>query len=159
MLARRLSRRGVPLSVGSLAVLLAQESASASMPTRLIGSTAQAASLIAAGRAVTAGVVSAEVVTLTEGVLKTMLLSKIKFVTVALMLVAVVGGVGGMFRARLNTAMADQPNATRGRSTDQGHEGSGGLGHGAVAESGVNVLPRARTCPNPRVRFPSRATD
>ena len=50
MLARRLSRRGVSLAVGSLAVLLAQESASASMPTKLIGSTAQAASLFASER-------------------------------------------------------------------------------------------------------------
>ena len=74
MLAKRLSRRGVSLSVGSLAVLLAQESASASMPTRLIGSTAQAASLFAAGGAVTAGVVSAEVAALTGEVLKIMLL-------------------------------------------------------------------------------------
>src|SRR5262249_14704638 len=40
MLAKRLARRGVSLSVGSLAVLLAQESASASMPTQLIGPTA-----------------------------------------------------------------------------------------------------------------------
>ena len=49
MLAKRLSRRGVSPSAGSLAVLLAQESASAGMPTKLIGSTAQAASQFAAG--------------------------------------------------------------------------------------------------------------
>ena len=102
MLARRLSRRGVPLSGGSLAVLLAQESASASMPTRLIGSTAQAASLIAAGRAVTAGMVSAEVAALTREVLKMMLLSKIK-VGVAMFLVAsalAVGGTGLAYRVQ-----------------------------------------------------------
>jgi hypothetical protein len=45
MLARRLSRQGVSLSVSSLAVFLAQESAAASLPPRLIDSTAQAASL------------------------------------------------------------------------------------------------------------------
>ena len=44
------------------------------MPTRLIDSTAQAASLFAAGGAVTAGVVSAEVAALTGEVLKIMLL-------------------------------------------------------------------------------------
>jgi len=49
MLARRLSRQGVSLSAGSLAVLLAQESASAGMPMRLIGPTTKAASLFAAG--------------------------------------------------------------------------------------------------------------
>ncbi len=85
MLARRLSRQGVSLSVSGLAVLLAQEAASASMPPRLIGSTAQAASLFAAGGAVTAGAVSAEVTALTEKVLKIMLLSKIK-ITAAVLL-------------------------------------------------------------------------
>ncbi len=49
MLARRLSRRGMSLSIGSLAVVVAQDAASASMPTRLIGSSARAASLFAAG--------------------------------------------------------------------------------------------------------------
>jgi RNA polymerase sigma factor (sigma-70 family) len=51
MLARRLSRRGGSLAVGSLTVHLARESASACMPTNLIGSTARAASLFAAGGA------------------------------------------------------------------------------------------------------------
>src|SRR5207342_3439664 len=64
MLARRLSRRGVSLSAGALAVLLAQEAASASMPTRLIGSTAQAASLFATAGALRAGMISAEVTAL-----------------------------------------------------------------------------------------------
>src|SRR5262249_23987558 len=58
MLAKRLARRGISLSVGSLAVLLARESASASMPGQLIFPTVRAASLFAAGRAVTTGVVS-----------------------------------------------------------------------------------------------------
>ncbi len=69
LLARRLSRGGVPLSAGSLALLLAQESASAAVPGELIGPTAQAASLFAAGRAALAGVASAEVVTLARQVL------------------------------------------------------------------------------------------
>ena len=90
MLASRLARRGVSLPVGSLAVLLAQESASASMPTRLIGSTAQAASLFAAGGAQTAGVVSAEVVALSREVLKMMLLSKIKVVMAMLLALGIV---------------------------------------------------------------------
>ena len=78
LLKRRLSRSGSTLSVGSLAVLLAQESASAGgMPTQLIGPTARAASLFAAGGAVTVGVVPAGVVALTGEVMKMMLLSKI----------------------------------------------------------------------------------
>jgi RNA polymerase sigma factor (sigma-70 family) len=87
MLAKRLGRRGVTLPVGSLAVLLAQESASAGMPTQLICPTAKAASLFAAGGAATAGVVSAEVVSLVGEVLKAMLLGRLK-VALAMLLLA-----------------------------------------------------------------------
>jgi WD40 repeat protein len=86
MLAKRLARRGVSLSVGTLAVLLAREAASASTPSQLICPTARAASLFAARGAVTAGVVSAEVVGLTGDVLKIMLLGRLK-VAAALLLV------------------------------------------------------------------------
>jgi hypothetical protein len=101
MLATRLSRRGVSLSAGSLAVLLAQESASAGMPTRLIAPTAQAASLFAAGGTATAGAVPAKVVALTGEVMKMMLLSKIRSIA-AMVLVAsglVVGGTGLSYQA------------------------------------------------------------
>jgi hypothetical protein len=102
MLAKRMARRGVSLSVGSLATLLAQESASARIPTNLIGSTARAASLIAAGGAVTAGVVSAEVAALTVEVLKIMVLSKIKVVTAMLLVVCALaaGGTSLAYRAK-----------------------------------------------------------
>jgi RNA polymerase sigma factor (sigma-70 family) len=102
MLARRLSRWDMSLSVGSLAVWLAQESASASMPTKLIGSTAQAASLIAAGEAATAGMVSAEAVALTGEVLKVMLLGKLKIVTATLLVASALaaGGTGLAYQAQ-----------------------------------------------------------
>jgi RNA polymerase sigma factor (sigma-70 family) len=104
MLARRLSRQGVSLTVSSLAVLMAEESASASMPTGLIGFTVRAASLIAAGgtATATAGVVPAGLVTLMEEVMKMMVLSKIK-VAAAMLTVAsavAVGGTGLAYRAQ-----------------------------------------------------------
>jgi hypothetical protein len=104
LLATRLSRRGVSLSAGTLAALLAQESASASMPTQLISSTIQAASLLAAGGAVTAGVVSAEVAALIGEVLNIMLLGKLKIATAVLLAASVVvaGGTGLSYRARAN---------------------------------------------------------
>jgi RNA polymerase sigma factor (sigma-70 family) len=106
MLAERLTRRGLLLSGGSLAVLLAQESASASagMPTKLIVSTARAASQIAAWGAVPAGVVSAEVAAMTHGVLKMMLLSKIKIATAMLMIISAlaVGGTGLAYQSQAN---------------------------------------------------------
>lgn len=101
-LARRLSRPGMTFSDGSLAVLLAQEAASVSMPIRLIGPTARTASLFAAGGAATAGVVPAKVVALTREVMKMMLLSKIKVVTAMLVVVSALatGGTGLVYRVQ-----------------------------------------------------------
>jgi RNA polymerase sigma factor (sigma-70 family) len=96
MLASRLSRRGVTLTVVELGALLAQESASASMPTRLISSTAQAASLFAAGGAATAGVVSAKVAALAGEMMKTMLLSKLKLIVVTVTFGVMVAGAAGL---------------------------------------------------------------
>ena len=117
MLAKRLTRRGIALSGGSLAVLLAQESASASMPTRLIDSTAQAASLFAEGGAVTAGVVSAEVAALTREVFKVMMLGKLKVATTVLMIgcAVVLGGGGWAYRSRA----ADPPSQVGQSTTDR----------------------------------------
>jgi RNA polymerase sigma factor (sigma-70 family) len=98
MLARRLSRQGVSLAAGSLAVLMAQDAASASMPTNLIASTAHAASLVMAGQAATAGAVSAKVSALTKGSLKAMSLGKVKRVT--LVLLALAGAGAGIWQTR-----------------------------------------------------------
>jgi len=122
LLARRLSRRGVSLSAGTLATLLAQESASAGMPTRLIGQTAQAASLFAAGGAVTAGMVPVQVAALTREVMKIMLFSKIKIAAIVLAASAlVVGGTGLVYRAQGGQLVSQEatPGAT-GR--DQGDD-------------------------------------
>jgi RNA polymerase sigma factor (sigma-70 family) len=94
MLAKRLTRRGRSLSGGSLAVLLAQESASAAMPTRLVVSTAQAASLIAAGGVMSAGPISAGVATLTGEVMKMMLLGKLKIGVVMLLVASAIAACG-----------------------------------------------------------------
>ena len=52
LLARRLSRRGLVLSAGSLAVALGQESASASVPASLLSLTIETAIPFAAGQAI-----------------------------------------------------------------------------------------------------------
>jgi RNA polymerase sigma factor (sigma-70 family) len=85
ILAKRLARRGLSFSVGSLAVLLAQESASASacMPTKLIGFTVRAASLFAVGGATTEGLITVEVAALTGEALKMMFLSTLKALAIA----------------------------------------------------------------------------
>jgi RNA polymerase sigma factor (sigma-70 family) len=90
LLAGRLARYGLPLAGGALAATLAQHTASACPPTPLIVSTTKAAMLVAAGNLAAAGKVAA----LTEGVLKTMFLTKLKL-AVGVALVAVALGAGG----------------------------------------------------------------
>ena len=94
LLASRLSRPGTPLTVGALGVLLAHDAARAGVPPELVRSTAQAASLSMAGKAATAGVVSAKVAALTGEVLKTMLINKLTLTT-AMLLVALALAAGG----------------------------------------------------------------
>ncbi len=90
MLSKRLSRQGASLSAGSLALLLAEDSASAAVPAPLMSSTVKAASLFAAGFS-TNGAVSATVVALAQGVLKAMFLGKFKNITAAILAVAFAG--------------------------------------------------------------------
>ncbi len=147
MLAKRLTRRGMSLSGGSLAVLLAQESASASMPARLIDSTTQTASLFAEGGAVTAGVVSAEVAALTGEVLKVMLLGKLKIVTTALMLggVVVLGGGGLAYRSR-----AADPPSKAGQSTTEQPGQEKPTRQPSQPEGGAGPVGSSQTCSRPK---------
>jgi hypothetical protein len=94
LLARRLARRGLAPSAGALAAVLAQ----AGVPPALAASTARAAGLLAAGQAA-AGTVSAKVLTLTEGMVKTMFLNKLRtlMLAIALILVGAVALAHGMF--------------------------------------------------------------
>jgi hypothetical protein len=84
-LAKRLARRGIAVADGAL--IPPQNGASAGVPAALLASTIQAASLVA-GRCAVAGAISAKVVALMQGVMKTMLLSKIKMTAVVLVLSA-----------------------------------------------------------------------
>jgi RNA polymerase sigma factor (sigma-70 family) len=76
LLAKRLTRRGVALSGGALAAMLAREAA-AGMPNWVADSTIKAASLFVAGQAA-AGAISFKAAALTEGVMKAMLFNKLK---------------------------------------------------------------------------------
>jgi len=89
MLAKRLGRPGLALSAGALTT------AAAVVPPTLLASTVKAVSLVAAGQAVVAGVVSVRVASLAEGVVKAMLLSKLSTGAALLAMVAVfVAGAG-----------------------------------------------------------------
>jgi RNA polymerase sigma factor (sigma-70 family) len=96
ILAKRLARRGVVLSAGSLAAVVSPNVASAGVPTSLMSSTVKAATMIAAGQAAVAGVFPTQVAVLTEGVLRTMFLTKRKTVMSVLLMLGVVVLGGGL---------------------------------------------------------------
>jgi hypothetical protein len=91
MLAKRLTGRGVALSGGALAAVMAQQAASARVPYSVVSSTIKAASLFAAGQA--AGVISVTVAALTKGVMKAMLFSKLK-TAIAIVLILGFAAIG-----------------------------------------------------------------
>jgi uncharacterized protein (TIGR03067 family) len=91
MLRERLARRGVALSSG----LLATVSVSAAVPAPLLEGTCRAALPFAAGKVIVGGATSAQALALSTGVLRTMLLGKLKLVAAALLAVAL-AGVGGI---------------------------------------------------------------
>jgi RNA polymerase sigma factor (sigma-70 family) len=90
LLARRLARQGLAVSGGVLAVVLPQKAGSACVPTSVVSSTLEAATILAAGNGA-AGMVSLEVAALTEGVLKSMLVTKLKVATVSLLVLGAIG--------------------------------------------------------------------
>jgi RNA polymerase sigma factor (sigma-70 family) len=100
LLAKRLARRGVSLSGGALAAVLTEKAASASVPAPLVGSTVKAAIGFAAGPTAATGLIPVRVALLTEGVLKTMLLNRLKTTLTALLAAGLLGaglGLGGFF--------------------------------------------------------------
>jgi RNA polymerase sigma-70 factor (ECF subfamily) len=104
LLARRLAKHGTALLAAGLAASLCGQT-SAAIPLTLLSSTAKAAAQIAAGRALTAAVASTQVITLTEGVLKAMLLSKLKVIWTLALVVAMGAGLSGL----TYRAMATEP--------------------------------------------------
>jgi RNA polymerase sigma factor (sigma-70 family) len=117
MLAKRLARRGVPLS--GAAAALSREAASACVPDAVLTSTVHAVTLVAAGQAV----ISAQVVALAEGVLKAMLLTKLTTVAGVLLVLGAFAGGGGLLLCR----------TAAGRQAEAGPHGAGKAGQ-AVAE-------------------------
>ena len=91
----RLTRRGFALSAAALASVLSQDAHAVILPPLLVDSTIRVATLVAAGSSL-AGVVSTSVVTLTEGVLKAMLLAKLKFAVLGVVTMAVVSASVGV---------------------------------------------------------------
>jgi RNA polymerase sigma factor (sigma-70 family) len=120
LLRERLTRRGLAPSAGALAIAL-EHGATAAVPESLAELTVCAATRFAAGP-LAAGAVSASVASLTEGVLKTMLLTKLKVTAVAISM-----AVG------LVTIAWAQQNPGGGFGQSQGEGAGVGYGSGATS--------------------------
>jgi RNA polymerase sigma factor (sigma-70 family) len=121
MLAKALTRHGVSISGAVLATLLPRVGASASVPVAMASSTTKAATLLAAGK--TAGGISERVLVLTEGVLKTMLVSKLRVALAVLLVAALVGSVGALVLD--NPAGAAPPRAEEANKREIGESATG----------------------------------
>jgi RNA polymerase sigma factor (sigma-70 family) len=108
LLRARLTRRGVTLAGGLLSLGLLGNNALAAVPAALAEATVRAAALTAAGAAATS-VVAPQVMVLANGVMRSMLMTKVKIVSgVVLALAVVTGGAYGLVRA---AAPAPEPQA------------------------------------------------
>ncbi len=114
LLARRLTARGVTLSAVTLALALGGQAPALALPTSLVHHTVRSAMLLAAGHALTEGAIPVNILLLTDGVMKAMLLSKLK-TTVSAFLAA------GLFITALGAGsgpLAQRIAATEGRDQD-----------------------------------------
>jgi RNA polymerase sigma factor (sigma-70 family) len=95
LLAKRLSRHGLSLSAGALALVLS-EGAAPAVPASLVSTTVKIAVLIAAGEL---SAVSTSVGILMKGVFQSMLLAKLKLAVGVVMVVVALGASGLVYRA------------------------------------------------------------
>lgn len=109
LLRGRLARRGLALSSAGLAMALAQH-ALAALPATLVGSTVKAATLVATGKVALAGVVSVQAAALTEGALQAMFMSKVKFATVLVLTLTLVGTGAGVVSHHALAGKPGQPD-------------------------------------------------
>jgi RNA polymerase sigma factor (sigma-70 family) len=106
LLRRRLTRRGVVLSAGSLTTLLGS-TAAAALPEALIADTIKAAVSFAAPHTAEAGAVSARGAALAKGVLHAMFLTRLKVAAAVVLVLALIAGGAGMLA--LGTGEAEEP--------------------------------------------------
>ena len=120
MLAKRLTQRGVTLSGGALAGLLTAHGTVAAVSHTLAYGLAQAAEAVACG-SIASSFVSPHAIQLSEGVIRMMLLTKLKTVAVAVVTVAI---LTGGFSLGLAPALAgDEPAQSQkpGAASTTGH--------------------------------------
>jgi RNA polymerase sigma factor (sigma-70 family) len=128
LLRQRLTRRGLALPAGVLAVALAHQAAPAALPAPLAASTVKAALDGAAGSAAKAGTLAAPVAALVDGGLRAMTQTKTRILTALALLVGLLGlGLSAVAHqaqaGRTGDAKAEaRPQAT-GRQPDPAAKG------------------------------------
>ena len=88
LLEKRLTQRGIGLSASLLAVALTKETAGAAVPALLAINTVRAAALTIAGKALSAGVITARASALAEGAIRALFLTKLKACAIVLVTAA-----------------------------------------------------------------------
>lgn len=109
MLARRMARYGLSISGAVMAAALTQTMTSAAVPDALIRDTARIAMLLARGLKQSVGVIPTKVVALTEGVLKSMLIRKLRNFTVAMLVLTATGAMAQWWVRSVLAQNAAQP--------------------------------------------------
>ena len=107
-LRARLTKRGVALSTAALAALVTEKATSATVSASLSKITLQAGLSLAATGAAT-GIVSTHVIALTEGVVKAMFVTKLRFAIALVLAVGVLAGAGAAGYSALTTEPAQDP--------------------------------------------------
>src|SRR5262249_33973038 len=108
---------GLALSAGLLATALTEQAAAAALPVALSDAALQAALTYAVGGG-SAGVVSAPVAALTEGVLKSMSIAKLKTTAAGLLLAACLLGAGSTAVLSSRAGPADEANRPAARDEE-----------------------------------------
>ncbi len=108
-LRAQIIRRGLAPSSAVFAALLSPERAQAALPVALANSTVRMAVQFAAGKAAVAGVAALPVVVLTQGVLKTMVLQKLKFALGVILAAAMTAAGAGVWAQQALRADFEPP--------------------------------------------------
>jgi RNA polymerase sigma factor (sigma-70 family) len=117
MLASRLARKGWALPAASLGAFLSAQAAPASIAPAVLDSTLRAAISLAAGQGIASGIVSTQVVFLVKGVMKAMLLSKLKALSSWVLMFGVLALGAGMVRQHSTAAQSTAPQAENTRKS------------------------------------------
>jgi hypothetical protein len=120
-LRTRLARRGLVLTAGVLGTVLTERLGQAAVPARLVRASVQVAGLVLSGEPVTTAV-SASTLTLSEGVLHTMFMNKLKTIALVLVTLGVLGTGGGLMAYRAFASEAGDGNAGEPGRGSKGRE-------------------------------------